>query len=773
MADGEASQATTATAEIASRRKLEADLSRATALLQAIGESSTDPIFAKDIDGRFFYANPAVLAIIGESAEKVLGHTDLEFHSDPQQAAMVMANDRRIMETGVAAVIEETWDAADFGTRTYRSTKSPLYREDGSLIGVMCISVDITAALATRDASKLNDQRFRLAMETSATVAYTMDLDLRFTWIRSPIAGNSVEVSTGKTLHDIFVKETADRLAGIYADVIRTGLPVRFDLPVQSRFKPDPQHFDYAVEPLRDARDAIAGVIVAATDITARKQAEETLRKSEERLKFALAAARAGFWETRFDSGEIIASGQALALFGYPPGTKLTHEIALAGIYAEDRPRVLAAMENTVQNGAPYDLELRSQHPDGSIHWIHSRAELQNDDGRLRLVGLVQDITQRKEAEQALALAKAEAERANLAKSKFLAAASHDLRQPVQSLTLLLNVIGRQVADNPKAANVVEMARMSMASLNGMLTGILDISRLDAGVIAPDMASVDLGELVERLAGEYTPRAAELGLVLRQAPGALRARADAALLERILRNLIENALRYTVKGGVLIGVRRRGDHARLDVIDTGIGIPADQQTEIFEEFRQLGNPARESSQGLGLGLSIVSRLARLIGARVEVASHIDRGTRFSLLLPLDRSAPAPDRVAPAIDDASGRILVIEDNAHIRMAYVMMLNEWGYETLSVSSGEEALDRAAELNWRIDAIIADQRLGRGLTGNAAAAEIARRAGRSFPTMLVTGDTPQERLAEVSSSGFAFLRKPVDADDLRRTLASLLRG
>ena len=370
-----------------------------------------------------------------------------------------------------------------------------------------------------------------------------------------------------------------------------------------------------------------------------------------------------------------------------------------------------------------------------------------------------------------LALAKAAAERANLAKSKFLAAASHDLRQPVQSLTLLLSVIERQVADKPKAANLVNLASASLASLNGMLTGILDISRLDAGVVTPTLASVDLGELVDRLAGEYAERAAAAGLVLRHAPRRAWARTDSSLLERILRNLIENALRYTATGGVLIGVRQRRHCVRLDVIDTGIGIPADEQTEIFEEFRQLDNPARDSSKGLGLGLAIVSRLARLIGAEVEVSSRVDHGSRFSVLLPVQKPAPSSEQTTPAFEDARGRILIIEDNSAVRQAYEIMLNDWGYETLSAASGEEALETADRAQWGIDAILADHRLGHGLTGNAAAGEIARRAGRSFPTMLITGDTAEERLTEVSASGFALMHKPVQADDLRRKLASLL--
>ena len=448
--------------------------------------------------------------------------------------------------------------------------------------------------------------------------------------------------------------------------------------------------------------------------------------------------------------------------------------------HPDDQQRAWDAWKNAVNNNGTYSLECRLRRADGEYRWWLVRGvPLINKSGKVeKWFGSctdIHDVTWRKQVEDALRMAKAEADRANLAnlaKSKFLAVASHDLRQPVQSLTLLLSAIERQVADNPKAANLVNMANASMASLNGMLTGILDISRLDAGGITPVFASVELGGLVDRLAREYAPRAAEVGLVLRHAPRALRARTDVALLERILRNLIENALRYTANGGVLIGLRPRGKRVRIDVIDTGMGIAADHQTEIFEEFRQLNNPARDSSKGLGLGLAIVCRLARLIGAEVQVASRLDCGARFSLVLPLDRSAPPSVRAAPAIEDAGGRILIIENNSGIRQAYEIMLKDWGYETLSAASGEEALDRAAQAKWEFDGIIADHRLGPGLTGNAAAKEIARRAGRTYPTLLVTGDTAEDRLTEVSSNGFAMLHKPVEADNLRRTLASLLR-
>jgi signal transduction histidine kinase/ActR/RegA family two-component response regulator len=387
------------------------------------------------------------------------------------------------------------------------------------------------------------------------------------------------------------------------------------------------------------------------------------------------------------------------------------------------------------------------------------------------------DITSEMEEVDALAAAKAEAERASEAKSKFLAAASHDLRQPVQSLTLLLAMIKRQVADRPKAAASVEMAETALNSLSGLLTGILDISRLEAGVVTPHMASVDLASTVEKLAAEYEPRARAAGMELRLKTRATPpARADAALLDRILRNLLENALRYTARGGILIGLRQRGDMARIDVIDTGIGIPEEKQAEIFVEFRQLGNPARDASQGLGLGLAIVDRLAHLLDARVEVRSRPGRGSRFSLALPLDRAAvveedSAAQQPTAALLDPGGRVLLIEDNASLREAFAAMLGEWGYDAIAAASGEEAFARAANEDWRFDAILADHRLGAGVTGAEAAREIARRAGRAFPTMIVTGDTAKERIAEIHASGFDMMHKPVEAGDLRRRLAQVL--
>ena len=248
-------------------------------------------------------------------------------------------------------------------------------------------------------------------------------------------------------------------------------------------------------------------------------------------------------------------------------------------------------------------------------------------------------------------------------------------------------------------------------------------------------------------------------------------RTDPALLERAIRNLIENALNYTQKGGVLIGARIRGGRVSIDVIDTGIGVPADQQRQIFEEFYQVRDPARPHGEGLGLGLAIVSRLAALLGAEVQVASRVKRGSRFSLMLPLEREGVAAPVSEPAPARSRGRVLIVEDDPIVRFSVAALMHEWGCNSVSAASGEEALDLATRDGCRFDAIVADHRLGGPLTGVATAKEIARQAGRPVPTIVLTGDTGRERLTEFEASGFVVLHKPVEAESLRRELTRLL--
>jgi PAS domain S-box-containing protein len=381
------------------------------------------------------------------------------------------------------------------------------------------------------------------------------------------------------------------------------------------------------------------------------------------------------------------------------------------------------------------------------------------------------DIGKQKAIEAELIAARAEAERANRAKSTFLATATHDLRQPVQSLMLLFSVVKRQTADQPEVQKCLGMMKVAIDGLQGLLTSIIDLSGAETGFLKPVIEAVDLGALLKGIESEYALRAAAKGLEFRLRSRPIFVRTDSNLLGRALRNLIENALRYTAKGGILVSVRRQGDQARIDVFDTGVGIPADKHAEIFEEFHQLLNPSRDLTRGLGLGLAIVSRLAKILGARIEVASNPGRGSRFSLLLPWVQAAPPKiSPLQPLLKDSGGRALIIEDNVVVRQSLDGMLKLWGYETFAAESVEIALELAEKEKWRLDLILADHQLGAGRTGVDTVREIERRAGRAFPALMLTGETGREAIAEIMASGIAVLHKPVDAEVLRRELGRL---
>ena len=313
--------------------------------------------------------------------------------------------------------------------------------------------------------------------------------------------------------------------------------------------------------------------------------------------------------------------------------------------------------------------------------------------------------------------------------------------------------------------------RGSLEGLNGLLNAILDVSRLDSGVEAQTEV-VDLEVLIRRLVFEYGPKAKERGLDLRMVPRKYWVNADPALLERALRNLIENAMSYTASGGVLIGLRRVGGRVRIDVVDTGIGFAKEKQKDIFEEFVQLNNPGRQLGLGLGLGLAIVARIATLMDATIDVRSKPGKGSRFSLSLPsIDVAAAAEDAAGGEIEDPGGRVLIVEDNSIVRQGLEALLALWGYETVAASDGEQALDVAERDGWRFGCIVTDQRLGAGLTGVETAKEIARRSRRAVPTLVLTGDTARENIAEIGASGFELMHKPIASEPLRRALARMM--
>jgi signal transduction histidine kinase len=367
-------------------------------------------------------------------------------------------------------------------------------------------------------------------------------------------------------------------------------------------------------------------------------------------------------------------------------------------------------------------------------------------------------------------------ELANTFKSRFLSAASHDLRQPLHALNLFVAQL--QAADDPAERNrLVARIDAAVGAMNELFSTLLDVSKLDAGLLEPNLAEFPVEQLLQRVETTFAGSAREKGLRLSVVSSGAWIRSDFILLERILFNLVSNAVRYTVRGGIVVGCRRRGERLRLDVWDSGTGIPADQQQKVFDEFYQLAAPGLNRTGGLGLGLAIVERLGRLLGAPVELRSVPGTGSRFSVSVPMveKRLGPIAAQASPAAiaDPVTGKlIVVIDDDALVLDGMRGILRSWGCTVIAELSETAALTRLAEFGQQPDLIISDHRLADGKTGIEAIDCLRGALGIAIPAFLISGDTAPELLRDASASGYHLLHKPVPPITLRAMLNRFLK-
>ena len=371
----------------------------------------------------------------------------------------------------------------------------------------------------------------------------------------------------------------------------------------------------------------------------------------------------------------------------------------------------------------------------------------------------------------------AELEVANAFKSRFLAAASHDLRQPLHALNLFVAQL-RNVTDPADQRRLVTRIDAASAAMGELFESLLDISKLEAGILEPKIEDLAVAPLLKRLETTFAETAQAKGLRLRVVPCAGWVHSDFILLERILLNLTANAVRCTERGGVVIGCRRRGGRLRFDVWDSGPGIPDEQQRNIFREFHQLRPRRSEGAGGLGLGLAIVDGLARLLDHPVEVESRVGRGSRFSVSVPAAEArgtAAVPvEPPAAAADPLPGKlVVVIDDDELVLESMGGLLRQWGCRVVTATSGAAAVARVEQSAARPDVVVSDYRLARGETGVQAITRLAEAAGSAVPAFLMTGDMNPERLRDAAASGYHLLHKPIAAMALRAMLHSLLSG
>ncbi len=457
---------------------------------------------------------------------------------------------------------------------------------------------------------------------------------------------------------------------------------------------------------------------------------------------------------------QLLLASLGITLLGLIPAILLINKLALAGV----KPLLdIVAMVKRISSGAfgsHMDVTARSQELrelQAMVNQMSESLRSYQQDMEARVGSVTAELEHKKK----------EAEQASLAKSRFLAAASHDLRQPMHAISLYVESLKTQMHGRA-AEEVLNKIERSINSTVELFNAILDVTKLDAGVIQPHLAAVRIRTLFLNLAEEFAAEAESKGLSLRVRSPDVWVESDAILLERIIRNLLSNAILHTTRGGVLLSARPFKGQLRLQIWDTGCGIAPEHQPWIFDEFYQVGTQEAYMRHGLGLGLAIVRRLARLLGYPLQLHSRPGQGTVFSLDVPVQASAPAsPDQPCKTGRIVlSGCVVVVDDDPAVRDALGGLLSQWGVKVRLFGDLKQLRN---ELHVAPDAVLADYQLPDGETGLTVIEAIHARWGRTIPAILITGDTRADTVQKLDALGQRVLYKPIQPAQL----LSILRG
>lgn len=531
------------------------------------------------------------------------------------------------------------------------------------------------------------------------------------------------------------------------------------------------------VSAIRKADGSFDRHVVVVTDINERKRAEEALRDSRDAYQDILATGLDGFLLLDTDGRLIEVNATYLRQSGYSREELLGKRIA--DLDYKSGAAIARHMRRIMETGGD-QFETIHRRKDGSMWHVEISTNYRAARGG-QFFAFLRDITERKRQEAELIAARQAAESASLAKTRFLAAASHDLRQPIQAINLFLDALNRtrRSEDQKEISGYLSMA---VRSLGDLLSGLLDISKLDAGIVEPRLELTDAENVLRRIEAEFAPLAPEKNLHFRLVSRrkGLALRTDPELLLRILRNIVGNAVKYTERGGILVGTRQRGDRGVIQVWDTGVGVAQEHMSQIFEEYFQISNPERDKKKGLGLGLAIVRRLAGLIAAEVSCRSRLGRGTVFEISLPLAQGplsvykSPIPQMFEDR-DDLSGfagrRIVVIDDDVLVAKSIEKSLGALGMAVTAFNDGDDALASSDIAD--ADFYISDFRLPGRLDGVQLLNAIQQRSARPINAVLLTGDILPNQMDLSASSNWDVLFKPVNLSKLLAMMAETTGG
>lgn len=532
------------------------------------------------------------------------------------------------------------------------------------------------------------------------------------------------------------------------------------------------------IAPYRAIEERPGGVIVTFVDITTRLENERKLRESEARFRNLVENAPDPLILVEADGNIALTNSEAQKFYGYEQGE-------LVGMTIENlmpkrfRKKHIIHRENYMKEGKVrplgVGLELVSLHKDGTEIPVEIGLSPVQTEAGMMVCAAIRDIRDHKAAVVAVSKAKAETEAALAAKSRFLATASHDLRQPLQSLAMLTEGLKLKI-DDPEVLELVERQTASLNNLRNLLNSLLDISKLDAGVISVEIEDVDLQAAVNNVCGNLRAEAEKKAIDLSIDVHERIVRSDPNLLQQVLQNLIGNAIRYTDQGSVTVSSQIVGNEVEIAIRDTGRGIPADQLTHVFEEFYQVGRDPQQGDAGLGLGLAIAYRICANLGSEIAVTSTVGEGSVFSFKLPLSTVLLPKKDIAkkdtPAKDIKPSVVMLVDDDAAVLKSTKFRLSlQPGLEIVTAVSSKEAMDGLESMAPRIpDIIVTDYHLGCSKNGLDVIEDTRNRIGQEIPAILVSGDTGLDA-ADLRQHNINLIFKPTSGNELIETIAELL--
>ncbi|MEZ0303811.1 MAG: response regulator [Hyphomicrobiaceae bacterium] len=623
-----------------------------------------------------------------------------------------------------------------------------------------------------RQRSAFSDLQSILISTDVATLFLDSELSIRFFTPAASSLFSLIAADVGRPLADIARRFEDEDLLPDARAVLASHASVRREVRAD-----DGSWFMRAMLPYRSDDSGVQGVVITFAGISEMKAAEQEIEAARAYLDSIIATIRQPLVVLDDELRVISASSSFHRIFSVKPEDLIGRHLLAAGDHLDVAAlrEFLASIQARGTSINDHEVELELPTLGRRTFLMSARVLREAPAARRKILVAIVDVTEARREGRVLEAAKSEAERANVGKSRFLAAASHDLRQPLQTISLLQGMLEKRVHDEA-TRRLVHRLDETVRTMSSVLDKLLDINQLEAGIVRPAIVDFPISRLLEEMRTEFTYHTETNGLGWRVVPSGLTVRSDPRLLEQILRNLLSNAVKYTAGGRLLLGCRRRADMLRIEVWDTGAGIPELELQAIFEEFHQLDNPARERSKGLGLGLAIVQRLSDLLGHKIDVRSRLGTGSVFSIEVPLGRAETAREPIvdqgrAQADATARGTILIVEDDPAVLEMLQLLFDDDGHRTLIAADGRKALELAAEGSTTLDLIVADYNLPKGLNGLQIIGKLQEQARRAIPAIILTGDISADSLREIAGHDCVHLNKPVRARELTSLARRLL--